>query len=79
MSPPALLTRRSAVAGSIAGLLAATGKPFAQAKAQLVDAAGGGAGIDLLVLEPNSAQFVGLTQGFNPAGPRRTAPRFSCR
>jgi hexose oxidase len=66
-----LLTRRSAIAGSIAGLLAATGKPFAQAKAQLVEAAGGGAGTDLLVLEPNSAQFVGLTQGFNR---RWTAP-----
>jgi hexose oxidase len=66
-----LLTRRSAIAGSIAGLLAATGKPFAQAKEQLVEAAGGGAGTDLLVLEPKSAQFVGLTQGFNR---RWTAP-----
>ena len=71
MRSPPLLTRRSAVAGSIAGLLAAAGKPFAQAKAELVEAAGGGAGTDLLVLEPTSAQFVGLTQGFNR---RWTAP-----
>jgi len=71
MRPSPLLTRRSAVAGPIAGLLAAAGKPFAQAKAQLVVAAGGSAGTDLLVLEPNSAEFVGLTQGFNR---RWTAP-----
>ncbi len=68
---PPLLTRRSAVAESIAGLFAAAGKPFAQAKAELAEAAGGGAGTDLLVLEPKSAQFAGLTQGFNR---RWTAP-----
>ena len=65
------MTRRTAVAGSIASLLAAAGQPFAQAKEQLVTAAGAGAGTDLLVLEPGSAQFVGLTQGFNR---RWTAP-----
>jgi hexose oxidase len=51
--------------GSIASLLAATGKPAADAKAQFVAAAGGSAGTDLLILDPASAQFVGLTQGFN--------------
>src|ERR1700729_2542097 len=65
------LTRRMVLGGSIAGLLAATGQPFAQAKEELLTAAGGGAGTDLLVLEPGSAQFVGLTQGFNR---RWTAP-----
>ncbi len=51
--------------GSIASLLAASGKPADAAKAEFVAAAGGGAGTDLLVLDPGSAQFVGLTQGFN--------------
>jgi hexose oxidase len=69
-----LFTRRGAIAGSIAGLLAATGKPVPEAKAQLVAAAGGGAGTDLLVLEKASPQWVGLTQGFNR---RWTAP--ACR
>src|SRR5580704_8639637 len=65
------LTRRTVLGGSIASLLAAAGQPFAQAKEELVTAAGGSAGTDLLVLEPGSAQFVGLTQGFNR---RWTAP-----
>lgn len=59
------VTRRSAIAGTAAGLLAATGQPFNQAKAQLVAAAGGNAGTDLLVLEPATPRFAGLTQGFN--------------
>ena len=71
VKPDLQLTRRTVVAGSIASLLAASGRTYAQAKEQLVDAAGGGAGTDLLVLEPNSPQFVGLTQGFNR---RWTAP-----
>jgi hypothetical protein len=66
------LTRRSALAGSLASLLAATGKPSGEAKAQLVAAAGGGPGADLLVLEPGSQQFSALTQGYNR---RWTAPR----
>jgi hexose oxidase len=71
--PDLQLTRRTAVAGSIASLLIAAGRTYAQAKEQFVDAAGGGASTstDLLVLEPSSAQFVGLTQGFNR---RWTAP-----
>ena len=71
VKPDLQLTRRTVVAGSIASLLAASGRTYAQAKEQLVDAAGGAASTDLLVLEPNSAQFVGLTQGFNR---RWTAP-----
>jgi hypothetical protein len=69
-----LLTRRGAVAGSIAGLLAATGKPVPEAKAELVAAARGSAGTDLLTLEKASPQWAGLTQGFNR---RWTAP--NCR
>jgi FAD/FMN-containing dehydrogenase len=61
----ALVTRRQAIGGSIAALLAATGLPGREAKAQLVAAAGGSAGSDLLVLDPNSPQFIDLTQGFN--------------
>src|SRR5438105_2470614 len=60
-----LFTRRTGAGGSIAGLLAATGKPAADAKAQFVAAAGGSAGADLSILETNSSEFVGLTQGFN--------------
>ncbi|MGJ4910937.1 hypothetical protein ACQR10_28415 [Bradyrhizobium sp. HKCCYLRH2060] len=56
-----LLKRRATAGGSIASLLASTGRPAAQAKSEFVAAAG----TDLLVLEPNSPQFVGLTQGFN--------------
>jgi hypothetical protein len=61
----ARLTRRAALAGGMASLLAATGKPPAQARAELVATAGGTAGSDLLVLQPDSPQFFGLTQGFN--------------
>ena len=60
-----MLTRRMAVAGSVASLLAATGKPLAQARAQLLAATGSPAGADLLILEPQSRQFVDLLQGFN--------------
>jgi hexose oxidase len=51
--------------GSIASLISATGKPPAQAKADLVAAAGSSATSDLLILEPGSSQFAGLIQGFN--------------
>jgi hypothetical protein len=71
MKERTLLTRRTAVSGSIASLLTAVGKPFGEAKAQLVTATGGGAGADLLIFEPSSPQFLGLTQGFNR---RWTAP-----
>lgn len=71
MKERTLLTRRTAVAGSIASLLAAAGKPLAEAKAELVTATGSGVGTDVLILEPNSPQFVGLVQGFNR---RWTAP-----
>jgi hypothetical protein len=60
-----LVTRRHAVGASIATLLAATGLPWREAKAQLVAAAGGTPGSDLLVLVPDSPQFLDLTQGFN--------------
>jgi hexose oxidase len=65
MAEPAHLTRRGAIGGAIAALLAATGRPMNEAKAQLVAAAGGTAGTDLLVLEPGTPRFLGLTQGFN--------------
>ena len=55
----------AATAGTMAGLLALTGKSEAQAKADLVTAAGGSPGTDLLILDPSSPQFRGLTQGFN--------------
>jgi hexose oxidase len=67
----AVVTRRGAI-GTIAGILAATGRPMHEAKAQFVAAAGGNAGSDLLVLEPDSPRFFGLTQGFNR---RWSAPR----
>jgi hexose oxidase len=59
------VTRRDAIGASVAALLATTGLPWREAKAQLVAAAGGTAGSDLLVLDPNSPQFIDLTQGFN--------------
>jgi hexose oxidase len=62
METQGLFKRRTA-GGSIASLLAATGKPSAQAKSEFAAAAGTSA--DLLVLDPNSPQFVGPTQGFN--------------
>ncbi|MGC2781555.1 MAG: BBE domain-containing protein [Bradyrhizobium sp.] len=65
MEAHGLLKRRTTAGGSIASLLALTGRPAAQAKSEFVAAAGAAAGADLLVLEPNSPQFVGLTQGFN--------------
>jgi hypothetical protein len=54
-------------AGTMAGLLAIAGKrsDAAAVRADLVAAAGGSAGSDLLVLDPSSPQFAGLTQGFN--------------
>jgi FAD/FMN-containing dehydrogenase len=61
----------AATAGSVAGLLALSGQPEALARSEFVTAAGGGAGADLLILDPSSAQFRGLTQGFNR---RWTAP-----
>jgi hexose oxidase len=69
-----LVTRRGVIAGSIAGLLATTGKLPEEARAQLVAATGGRAGADLLVLDKASPQWSGLTQGFNR---RWTAP--ACR
>src|ERR1700680_571846 len=60
-----LFTRRAVTAGSIASLLAITGKPRAEARAQFVAAADGKGGADLVVLDPNSPRFAGLTQGFN--------------
>jgi hexose oxidase len=65
VTKPAPVTRRDAIGGSVAALLAATGLPWREAKAQLVAAAGGTPGSDLLVLDPKSPQFVDLTQGFN--------------
>jgi hexose oxidase len=65
MATRGLFKRRTGAGGSIASLLAATGKPIAQAKSEFLAAAGASAGTELLVLDPNSAQFVGLTQGFN--------------
>ena len=65
MAKRALVTRRDAIGASVAALLAATGLPWREAKAQLVAAAGGTSGSDLLVLDPNSPQFIDLTQGFN--------------
>lgn len=67
-----LFTRRAMTTGSVASLLAMAGGPRTQAKAELVAAAGGRVGADLLVLDPNSRQFAGLTQGFNR---RWSAPR----
>ncbi|UFZ07191.1 BBE domain-containing protein [Bradyrhizobium ontarionense] len=65
MEAHGLLKRRTTAGGSIASLLASTGRPAAQARSEFVAVAGAAAGTDLLVLEPNSPQFVGLTQGFN--------------
>ena len=65
MAKRALVTRRHAIGASVAALLAATGLPWREAKAQLVAAAGGTPGSDLLVLGPHSSQFIDLTQGFN--------------
>jgi hypothetical protein len=61
----AALTRRSTIGGSIASLLSLTGQPIREAGAQFINAAGGKAGTDLLILDPSSPQFAGLTQGFN--------------
>ncbi|MBV8755603.1 MAG: FAD-binding oxidoreductase [Hyphomicrobiales bacterium] len=71
MAKRTLVTRRHAVGTSTAALLAATGLPWREAKAQLVGAAGGTPGSDLLVLVPDNSQFLDLTQGFNR---RWTAP-----
>ncbi len=66
------MTRRSAVGGSIATLLSLTGQPIREAEAQFVKAAGGKPSTDLLILDPSSPRFTGLTQGFNR---RWSAPR----
>jgi FAD/FMN-containing dehydrogenase len=55
----------------MAALLALSGQPVALARSELISAAQAGAGADLLTLDPSSAQFRGLTQGFNR---RWTAP-----
>jgi hexose oxidase len=60
-----LFKRRTTPGGSIAGLLAASGQPPAQARSSFLAAAGAGANADLLTLDPTSAQFAGLIQGFN--------------
>ncbi len=72
MTKRATLTRRSAIGGSVASLLSLTGQPMREAQAQFVDAAGGKAETDLLILDPSSPRFAGLTQGFNR---RWSAPR----
>ena len=59
-----LFKRRLPAGGSIASLLASTGQSPGQARLEFVAAAGGGSA-DLIALEPGSAQFSGLTQGFN--------------
>ena len=63
METRGLFKRRTTADGSIASLLATTGKPAAQARSEFVAATG--VSPDLLVLDPNSAQFAELTQGFN--------------
>ena len=65
METQGLFRRQARAGGSIASLLAATGRPAAQARSDFVAAIGAGASADLLALDPNSPQFVGLTQGFN--------------
>src|SRR5438874_546385 len=62
-----------ASAGSIAGLLALTGRP-ARVAAQELASATGAANKELIVLDPTSPQFRGLTQGFNR---RWSAPNVS--
>lgn len=57
--------RQFLAGGSIAALLALTGRTTAEAQAALAEAAGAGPGADYLVLEPSSPQFLSLTQGFN--------------
>ncbi len=49
--------------GSIAALLALTGK--ANAKSEFVNAASIAGSSDLVIVDPSSSQFQGLTQGFN--------------
>ncbi len=49
--------------GSIAALIALTGK--ANAKSEFVNAAAAPGSPDLVVLDPSSSQFQGLRQGFN--------------
>jgi hypothetical protein len=63
MNTRGLFRRPTPIGGSIASLLATTGKPFAQARSEFAAAAGTGS--DPIVLSPGSAQFVGLIQGFN--------------
>ena len=59
------LTRRGAISGSIASLLSLAGQPIRKAEAQFVNAAGGKTGTDLIILDPSSSRFAGLTHGFN--------------
>ena len=72
MTNRGLLTRRSAIGGSLASLLSLTGQPTREAQAEFVHAAGAKATADLLVLDPSSPRFAALTQGFNR---RWSAPR----
>jgi hypothetical protein len=65
MQHGSLFTRRGAIAGSAASLLAATGRPFGEARAQPTAATGGGPNPDLLTLERSDRRFSALTQGFN--------------
>ncbi|HEY0439967.1 MAG TPA: FAD-binding protein, partial [Xanthobacteraceae bacterium] len=71
MQHGSLFTRRGAIAGSAASLLAATGRPFGEARAQPTTATGGGPNPDLLTLERSDRRFSALTEGFNR---RWTAP-----
>jgi hypothetical protein len=68
------VTRRAAIGGSIASLLALTGQSIRKAEAQLLDASGAKADAELLVLDPSSSRFAGLTRGFNR---RWSAPQCS--
>src|SRR5438876_9803011 len=65
MADVARLTRRNAIAGTIAALLGMSGRSRLAAKAEFVTAAGGNVGTDFLALDPASSRFEGLTQGFN--------------
>ena len=57
--------RQFLTGGSVAALLALTGRTRAEAQSALVEAAGTGTGTEYLVLEPSSSHFQSLTQGFN--------------
>src|SRR4051794_6412183 len=65
------ILKAAGTASSMAALLALSGQPVARARSELIAAAQGTPGSDLLTLDPSSPQFRGLTQGFNR---RWTAP-----